>query len=709
MKKLVFLLISLISWVVLADDAARWRDQSNTPRATENGAQTTGGQQELNVTRNIQLNRSGEPPQSAGLGIPAPTFEIDFSQACPGAGNTFTANTGQTLTQRDVPVKVTDGTWPSGTSGSQGNAWSFDGSNDYITSTIGPPAGDFSVMCVVTPSALGATALIIGNYDGASNTRGWQLYQATAAATFMVSDDGTTGAGHYSYVQIANSLAIGRQSVLVASYDYVADGTSIMRLYADELTPAANTSTDGPVYASAYNLSMAAYGAGGSYYAGTMSHCAVWDGTILTPGQARAIIRGAWRGMKSSDGTYVTTTSATPSALMLASPTSGTEPFLIQMPANTSQIANNGTCSGLYGPSAVTSLWYRGLMRSWNGGDGGTGCGDYPTGWSAYCAGGDGTVAVSKDATTKAVDLYSMKMVLTGTTSATYMYSNCRTTEIGQNIKADVYYKCVSGACDSVIILRQYTAAVNCTGAYTDAAAVCSGASWTECISTQTAAGWAGGTQSYRLILSERGNGGVTSNWSAPQLRADAANMPLNIDQFCGTDADANAVCTTTVNYTNSPYSANGPMTTTLTACSPWAGTDITAAQYLIADTAGGAANLHITYVDTTSDEPLYVTYDGAGGIKYISPNVINWAAATPYQIRFGINGSGRMRLWWNSAWNTTTAGAGLGTRTAANANLYLAGFNTGGGNVYTKDIVIHAASPTAVTPEDTWNQSVPR
>lgn len=638
------------------------------------------------IVRSYQLSSSGNPTPAYPS---APTLEVDFSQSPPGADATFSANTGQTLTQKGAGIsRVTDGTYPAGTSGTQGYEWTFDGAANYITSTIGPPAGDFSVMCVVMPNAASANTLIIGNYNSGTNQRGWIIGQSTNALSFAVSNDGTSG-GHLTEIQVASCAYPGRVNVIIGTYDYITDGTSVMKLYVDNNTVATSSSAVGPVYSGSTNLSIGAHYNGGAYHSGTISHCAYWNGVVLTPDQV-ASIRNAWLGVLSTSGVPVSTTSATPPALMVSPRNAGTEPYLRQYGANLNTISNNGTCSGLYGASAVTNLIRRSLFRTWNGGDGGTGCGDYPTGWAAYCAAGDGTVSISKDATTKAVDVYSTKMTLTGTTSGAYIYSNCRTAEIGQNVKITTEYKCTSGSCTSRIFLRQFTAAANCSGAYTDVTQTCTGSAWNKCTLTHLAAAWAGGTQSYRVLLSETGDGGVTSNWSAPQMRANASYVPLDIDQCCGTDADADATCTNVINSTASPYSANGPMTTVVTGCSPWAGADIPADVYVIADGNATAANTSSISVSSSTDEAAWTIYDTTPASKYISPNVSNWSALTAYALKSSSDGNGNLRLWWNNAWQTTSGGAGTGIRSAAQATTYLSGSNSAGGDIYIRDLIIY-------------------
>jgi len=97
------------------------------------------------------------------------TFWVDFSQT---VAATITANTGQTLTRHGAPVRVSDGTWPAGLSGAQGFAEKFDGAADYWTSTIAPPAGDFSAVCAFTPANTSGLKGIISAHDTNSGNFG---------------------------------------------------------------------------------------------------------------------------------------------------------------------------------------------------------------------------------------------------------------------------------------------------------------------------------------------------------------------------------------------------------------------------------------------------------------------------------------------------------------------------------------------------------
>lgn len=628
------------------------------------------------IVRRIPLNASGIYPSNVAA---APTLEVDFSQAPPGVGNTFTANTGQTLTQKGSGItRTTDGTYPAGVSGSQGHEWNFNGSTDYITSTIGPPAGDFSVMCVVTPSALTSNAIIIGNYRSPTSQRGWSLGQGAASTSFVLSDDGTSSGGHLSSLYLPNSLSIGRTSVIVSTYDYVADGSSIMSLYVDKMTPATKTDADGPVYSNAENISIAADGSGGgALFAGTISHCAYWDGIVLTPGQAAAILN-TWLGVLSTSGVPVSTTAATPPALQVAAGDSGTEPFLRSFGANLNTISNNGSCSGLYGATATTNKVWRGSLETWAAG--------VPTGWTETIT---STGDCAQTTASKAHLYSSARCVLVDADDAVSLTSGCATVSGNTGYQISAWAKSVSGTPLLTVTVIEDDSA-DC-GSPTTTTDVISGATPTTSwgiqrgtITTQAA------TIRAQVRVTLPAAAAQVMDIDAVMMRGPPGNGYIT-DAYCATDADSDAACSTTVNSTPSPYSANGPTTTTLTACTPYAGTALIAeSSVAFADGNSSAANsLAIAVINATTDEPMYWIWDNSPNYKYVSPDISNWSALTSYALKYGHDGSGNLRLWWNSAWQTTMGGAGTGKRSAAQTTTYLGGTNSLGHDVYVRDIVV--------------------
>lgn len=661
MRHLCFAIAALFAATALA--------QEPTPI---NPAQVKSGA----VVRSYHLNTSGAP---APWYPSAPTFEIDFSQSPPGADATFTANSGQTLTQKGTPTRVTDGTWPSGLSGSQGQAWKFNGSSDYITSSIAPPAGDFSVMCVVTPDSLNST-VIIGNWNSTSAMRGWILYQPSAGTGnvgFEISDNGTTDGGHFSTVISTGCLAIGRQSVIVASYDYVSDGASVVALYCDEITAATSSTMDGPVYSGAANLSIAAYATGSAPFKGAISHCVVFDGTVLTADQARAIIRG-WRGLVSSAGGFLAISSATPPALMLAPANSGTEPYLINMPANSSQVGSPASGSGgAYGARTTTNLVQRSSYETWAAG--------VPTGWTETIT---STGDCAQSTTHRAHAVSSALCTNADNDDAVSLTSACLTVTGNTAYYLSAYLKKISGTASVNLTLIEDDSA-DC-GSPTTTTNVVSGAS------PSTSWGYYGGsitTQAATIRAQVR----ITLPAAAAQsvavdavdLHTDATVGAVAYQHFCGSDADASTTCTATVpsdaNWALG-VAGNGSWTIDLVFRTPSVPPTLTSEYAIRFDGNGGDVSMASYGVIANIANVI----DAASGVRYFY--LVGFSTNTDFAARMGIvagGNAGHYRVGTSN--NTSLSGAGTGIVTSTSGTIYFGGYSTSnGGNMWVRDIVLY-------------------
>lgn len=658
MRHLCFAIAALFAATALA--------QEPTPI---NPAQVKSGA----VVRSYHLNTSGAP---APWYPSAPTFEIDFSTSPPGDGSTFAANTGQTLTQRGAPSRVTDGTWPSGLSGAQGYGWKFDGTDDYITSTIGPPAGDFSVMCVLGHNSDSAS-IAIGN--SGSGAQGWFLYKNSASGRydFYISDDGSTGAGHYSYTACACGAPIAGQSIIVATYNYTTDGASEGRIYCNEYTTCSSNTMDGPVYSGASGLSIGAYSVGGGYFNGLISHCAIFDGTVLTEAQARAIIRG-WRGLVSSSGDPLSVSSATPPAIMLAPANSGTEPFLVNMPANSSQIGSPASGSGgLYGARSVTNLVQRSSFETWASGA--------PAGWiEATTSTGD----CAQNTTHKAHSVSSAACTLADADDAVTLTSACLTVTGSTAYYLSAYLQKISGTANVNIMLIEDDSA-DC-GSPTTTTTVVSGAS------PGTAWEYHGGsitTQAstiraqVRIALPAAAAQSVAVD--AVSLHGDATIGATALNHFCGADTDASAACTSVVpTDSNWPVgvAGNGSWTIDLVFRTPSVPPTLTSEYAIRFDGNGGDVSMASYGVIANIANVI----DAASGVRYFY--LVGFSTNTDFSARMGIvagGNAGHYRVGTSN--NTSLSGAGTGIVTSTSGTIYFGGYSTSnGGNMWVRDIVLY-------------------
>jgi hypothetical protein len=191
------------------------------------------------------------------------------------------------------------------------------------------------------------------------------------------------------------------------------------------------------------------------------------------------------------------------------------------------------------------------------------------------------------------------------------------------------------------------------------------------------------GTIRARVQISLPAAAAQTTYIDAVTFRAGIAT-----DAFCSADTDADASCSTMVQSVadnGSLISANGSSSIVGTFRSPWAGTDIISTALFLS--SGSGANSILPGVSPAQDEPWVQLYDAATVVKYVAPNVANWAAATDYAVKFRMDGLGAMGLWWNSAWTTATGGAGTGIRSASQALLSICGSPAAGFDMWARSV----------------------
>ena len=606
-------------------------------------------------------------------GYPSATqaqMAITFERAVAG---TYASETGSyTFTVNGSPsAKVDDGTWPSGLPGSQGNAWVLDGTDDSLTISDGSggddfdPGDDFTVMAVVTPSALpiANTGIIVKDAS-------WRLYHYGTGTKLGVTDDGTTAVGHFSTVSANGTLAVGQTACIVATYNFVTDGTSEGAVYVDEFAAATNISMDGPANDSAGVFEIGALSV--TEFAGKIHHAAYWDGVVATEAEARHMCR-QWRGTVAANGEALTITSASPPAILIAPPESGTEPFLMDMPTNVLQIgkwATNATIGGT-SPSATDNFVHRRSLETWAAGS--------PSGWTETSGGG--TSDATQNTTTMAHGGSSAQLLCDGV-NAIQLDSACKALSGSTAYWADAYAKTTAGTATAYVQLTECTDGACSVGCVTTTLWTGDpGANWQARGDTRTTG--AGVNSGYVTVKMDTTS--ATAVFDAVSLYTGAWGKR----SFCPGDTDATASCTAIVPSANGLIPANGKVTIGITASSPWAGTDIAADRYLISDGVPAANNTISTYVDSANDEPGLVVEDNAGAVKTVEPNVADWAADTEYAVRCRHDGAGNLSLYWNSAWRATMGGAGTGMRSAAQTETYLGSNGTVGADIEWGKILI--------------------
>jgi hypothetical protein len=437
------------------------------------------------------------------------------------------------------------------------------------------------------------------------------------------------------------------------------DGAGNCYIYVDGLAVVTSAAMPDPFVGNAA-LSIGADAEGAGDVPAELAPCAFYNGSISAATHARTAAR--WRGLYDGSGTQVVSVvNAAPPALQVAAPADAVEPFLVDQPANTTMLGKTASCSGIYGPSAVSNLVQYGSIES-----------AAMTGWTeAVTSTGDCTGSTTR----AAHGSYSARCTLADADDAVTLTSACLTVTGNTAYRLSAWARLESGTglLDLNVIEDDSADCATPTGTTAVVNDAVPTAAWLKQAGNITTAA---GTIRVQVQVSLPAAAAQVLDVDAIQLRAGIVPM----DSYCDAPGAATGVCATSVTSHASALSANGAATIEGTFCTPWAGTDLAAHAYPFVDGALASANSMMVSIKTSEDEPGFGVYDAASGVKLLAPNTANWAASTVYTIRAFFDGSGGMGITWPvGTWYTTTAGAGIGIRSAAQALTYLCGSHAAG------------------------------
>ena len=158
----------------------------------------------------------------------------------------------------------------------QTHGYEFDGSSDYLSRADDDtfdPAGDFSVQCVVENDDLSSNAAIISRMASVTSEFSWRVqYINTNELYLSISKNGTA----WSQFSLGNAFDT-KLIAFTMTYNYVADGSSVGKIYVGSRTAAESTTLAGPVYNSTAALMLAARGGPGGYFDGSIYYCAYFN------------------------------------------------------------------------------------------------------------------------------------------------------------------------------------------------------------------------------------------------------------------------------------------------------------------------------------------------------------------------------------------------------------------------------------------------
>lgn len=232
MRKFALLLILLVAGDVIGQARfRRWRrNDGSTPIVDSYFSMLTSGlaSSDSNLCSTYSSEMTG----------------TSFCYDADGSGSTGTAVVGTVTSASSFRM------CPNGDDCDAISTTKLEDGDGYLTAGTTSPAGDFSACWF--GNTFNETPFLIAKDDG-GGTRGWYIAIATTGLTFAVNKSNASGTAVTAGT--ADSIIPGAFHLVCMTYDFVTDGTSVIRGYLDGAaigTP--STTAVGPVQSSALNV-----------------------------------------------------------------------------------------------------------------------------------------------------------------------------------------------------------------------------------------------------------------------------------------------------------------------------------------------------------------------------------------------------------------------------------------------------------------------
>lgn len=531
------------------------------------------------VLRRYNFNETG----SAWITrLGTPTFWIDFSQD--PSGSTITTNSEHVLTKIGAPERHSDHTLPSGLGGSSGYGHWFDGVNDYWTRTDDgtfEPEGDASWHMVFIPHTDSGYDDLWTKWENSTNQE-WimSIDNTNGDVFFTISSDGSNTTGVTS-----SNMKLNEPTIITVAYDYVTDGTSIVRLWVNNATVAESTTAVGPIYPGSVDMYFCGRDivGGGNECGVTMQVAAYWDGQIATEADHKALMR-KWQGLYDWS-----VDSDEPPAVIATPPGSEIEPFLVEQPIDTASVGSPATGKGgLCNAGPVSNYVQRASMETC------TGTPSTPTGWSVVRNDGTGAVTGTCETDHKAHKAQAFKAVKTspGDGFVTVRATACIDINPSNDYYVDAWFYGSSDDEDLSFGLRRYSD--NACSTYVDTVYGFSnqniGEQWTNLGYKADSSSW-GSTESVEfqaILVNSTGDG--TCYVDACQVRQ--SSHPIS--GGCYADTAATATCNAIDATLDAPFMPIGQWQIEFTAQTPFAWDDTSNHYFFEIPKTGGTNNNRI-------------------------------------------------------------------------------------------------------------------
>ena len=293
-------------------------------------------------------------------GMPRPSFDCRLDKWS-GEGNLVCDGTQPvTFTPSGGPTAGVPTYWRPGGGGAPGAGVGFDGVDDrFDGGDAGGDTGDRTGCVKFSRAAISATARVLLRKDGV-----FQVYLSSSGEAAYVQ---VYSASSNTNLAASGSVAIGASNVLCYSYDYVADGSSIIGINLNGVDTSVSTAV-GPLAQNANPLRIGASGTGTNLFTGSISRVTHWSGWAATQAQRAALVRSQYAA-QGSLGEPLTVSGPKTSAVLTRADGS---PYVATVPANMPSITADGV--QVY-PARTSRVLYnqRSSANNANGGICGTG------------------------------------------------------------------------------------------------------------------------------------------------------------------------------------------------------------------------------------------------------------------------------------------------------------------------------------------------
>lgn len=563
-------------------------------------------------------------------------------------GTYVTDRGGYTLTVGGAPDRYED------IYTAQGLGYRFNGTTDYFKRTDDDtfdPSADFSWFGNLNVLRSG-TDFVVSKWQTSGNQRGWQVYFDGTDLKFVMTKDGATtqSCSH------AGLPTFGTVNVFI-TYDYVTDGTSVMRCCVDgSCTTAAGK--PGPVHNSTASFMFGGNREGVSKGKVGINYSAYYDGKVLSDDEMDTMI-AQWSGVMASDGSQVVTnTSATPPAVWTAPGVLG-DGFLVDMSANMTQIGSPARGSGgLQGSPDITNFVHRSTFETCTQ-NGNT----EPDGWTVTETPNAGTADAYCSTADYAHGLQGIRLDTT-VDGQISIASNCMTSGIGSDIVATAWAKKLSGTSNFTGLIHEHNNP-SCSGPITQTTIlgpVDVSISWEKLEGKLPAATWDGATQGYYLE--------ITVDTTASEVILDAVQIIQDdeyTDAYCGADTDASAVCNANIyDYQTTLTAGQWDIRAEVRNPEDWA-TATTPERYIHFTPGTAGDNNRVDFM--IDSDLVYCDVYTSAGVQKTSSVAAAGNANTDYSVGCYHHADGRIAACYEGSCGTETADA-LNTTPDTTSNL---------------------------------------